>query len=291
MAFFRKSSTQADELARHHRSADYDLDAAVRGVLDELGLPLHRARQGRTKGWIAELGDAYVLLRPMAKEAVVGAMMPVGEYTDRPDLLEFLRRNLEHHLAYYADGIEPTEIAARIRLSMDPFDREALIQGVQALAEILEDRTESALVQRLREARGARGGEAAEETMRASAVTSFEQSLAEIGLTAVPGADADMYKVETTRGPIDAILHASGETWMLMHDLAYSYGVEDETILRWLLELSGGRGARLGLAQLPAGDALFAVTVLPARNLNASGLAWSLEQVLRLSDGYDQVRQ
>jgi hypothetical protein len=106
--------------------------------------------------------------------------------------------------------------------------------------------------------------------------------LDELELPAEPREDG--WRIDTSRGPLDAVLHPEGETWMLMQPLEFPYQRDDERLLRWMLDASGSRGARLGLRDAPDGLSVFTTIVLPASGLNAPALAYGVEQVLRLGE-------
>ena len=70
-----------------------------------------------------------------------------------------------------------------------------------------------------------------------------------------PSGRTKFWRIETSRGPLDVMLHPEGETWMLLQPLAFPYERDDERLLRWLLDASGSRGARLGLRDERTGRA------------------------------------
>jgi hypothetical protein len=70
MPLFRKSTSQADELARRRRPSlgRKELDQAVRVVVDEAGLPARRLKDG----WMVEFdSDVHIALRSFHREGVV----------------------------------------------------------------------------------------------------------------------------------------------------------------------------------------------------------------------------
>ena len=109
-------------------------------------------------------------------------------------------------------------------------------------------------------------------------------ALEELELSATQRAD-DVWRIDTSRGPLDVVLHPEGETWMLLQPLEFPYDRDDERLRRWLLDASGSRGARLGLSDEPEGLSVFSTTVLPASGMNTSSLAYGVEQVLRSNEG------
>lgn len=276
MPLFRKSTSQADELARRRRPSlgRKELDQAVRGVVDEAGLPARRLKDG----WMVELdADVQIALRSFHREGVVAGVMIVGETHGAEHMRQLLDFNLQHRLSYFTGSTGPPELDARVRIPVDPFDREGLLLGLQSLAELLDaivDEDMSGLVARIQSARRPAAG-APEPALR--------DALQELDLPATQRAD-DVWRIETSRGPLDVMLHPEGETWMLLQPLAFPYERDDERLLRWLLDASGSRGARLGLRDEPDGPSVFTTTVLAAGGLNTSALAYGVEQVLRLGE-------
>jgi hypothetical protein len=278
MPLFRKrTSTQADELARLRRPSvgRKELDQAVRSVVDEAGLPARRLKTA----WMVEFdADVHIALQPFHREGVVAGVMLVGETHGAEHMRELLTLNLEHRLSYFTGSTGPPELDARIRIPVDPFDREGLLLGLQSLAELLDaliDEDMGDLVARINDVR--RPPATAPEPALRSA-------LEELGMPAAQRAD-DVWRIDTTRGPLDVVLHPEGETWMLLQPLDFPYERDDERLLRWLLDASGSRGARLGLDDAPDGLSVFTTTVLPAGGMNTSALAYGVEQVLRLNEG------
>jgi hypothetical protein len=276
MPLFRKSTSQADELARRRRPSlgRKELDQAVRGVVDEAGLPARRLKDG----WMVEFdADVHIALRSFHREGVVAGVMIVGEAHGAEHMRQLLDFNLQHRLSYFTGSTGPPELDARVRIPVDPFDRDGLLLGLESLAELLDalvDEDLSGLAARIHGARTPAAG-APEPALR--------RALQELELPAAQRAD-DVWRIETSRGPLDVVLHPEGETWMLLQPLAFPYGRDDERLLRWLLDASGSRGARLGLSDEPDGLSAFIATVLPAAGLNTSSLAYGVEQVLRLGD-------
>jgi hypothetical protein len=276
MPLFRKRRTQADELARrrHPSLGPKELEQAVRGVVDEAGLTVRPLKSA----WMVEFdSDVHIALQPFHREGVVAGVMIVGETHGAAHIRELLEVNLEHRLSYFTGSTGPPELDARVRIPVDPFDRDGLLLGLQSLAELLDalvDEDMSELVARIRGARRPPAG-GPEPALRSA--------LEELGLPATQRAD-DVWRIETSRGPLDAMLHPEGETWMLLAPLAFPYDRDDERLLRWLLDASGSRGARLGLRDEPDGLSVFTAIVLPAGGLNASSLAYGVEQVLRLNE-------
>jgi hypothetical protein len=282
MPLFRKR-TQADELARRRSPSlgRKELTEAVRGVVEEAGLPVRKLKDA----WMVELdSDVQIALRPFADEGVVAGVMLVGKTHGVEHMLELLQVNLQHRLSYFTGSIGPPELDARIRIPVDPFDREGLLLGLQSLAELLDalvDENMSGLVARIRNAR--RPQPSPHDAARAAMRTSLD----ELELAGGPGDDEDIWRIETDGGALDAILHESGETWMLMHPLGIPWRQDDERMVRWMLDASGSRGARLGLADQPDGLRLYTALVLPTSGLNVSSLAYGVEQVVRLRDEVD----
>jgi hypothetical protein len=189
-------------------------------------------------------------------------------------LLDF---NLQHRLSYFTGSTGPPELDARVRIPVDPFDRDGLLLGLKSLAELLDalvDEDMSGLVARIEDARTPAAG-APEPALRSA--------LQELGLPETQRAD-DVWRLETSRGPLDVVLHPESETWMLLQPLAFPYERDDERLLRWMLDASGSRGARFGIADEPDGLSVFITTVLPAGGLNSSSLVYGVEQILRLGD-------
>jgi hypothetical protein len=276
MPLFRKRSTQADELARRRNPSlgRKELEQAVRGVADEAGLPVRPLKDG----WMVEFdSDVHIALRPFHREGVVAGVMIVGETHGVEHMRELIEVNVQHRLSYFTGSTGPPELDARVRIPVDPFDREGLLLGLQSLAELLDALVEedmSDLVARIRGARRPPAG-GPEPALRSA--------LEELELPVSQRAD-DVWRIDTSRGPLDAVLHAEGETWMLLQPLAFPYDRDDERLLRWLLDASGSRGARLGLRDEPDGLSVFTTIVLPAGGLNTSSLAYGVEQVLRLNE-------
>jgi hypothetical protein len=277
MPLFRKRSiTQADELARrrHPSLGRKELEQAVRGVVEEAGLPVRPLKDA----WMVEFdSDVHIALQPFHREGVVAGVMIVGETHGAQHMRELLAVNLEHRLSYFTGSTGPPELDARVRIPVDPFDREGLLLGLESLAELLDALVEedmSGLVARIRDVRQPPAG-GPEPALRSA--------LEELELPATQRAD-DVWRIDTSRGPLDIALHPEGETWMLLQPLAFPYGRDDERLLRWLLDASGSRGARLGLRDEPDGLSVFTTIVLPAAGLNSSSLAYGVEQVLRLNE-------
>jgi len=274
MSLFRKRS-QADELARRRRPSlgRKQLDEAVRGVVDEAGLPARRLQDA----WMVQFEtDVQIALQPFHREGVVAGVMIVGGTHGAEHIRELLGVNLQHRLSYFTGSTGPPELDARIRIPADPFDREGLLLGLQSLAELLDalvDENLSGLAARLRETR---------RPQSAPDAAALRGLLDELELPAEPREDG--WRIDTGRGPLDAVLHPEGETWMLMQPLEFPYQRDDERLLRWLLDASGSRGARLGLRDAPDGLSVFTTIVLPASGLNTSALAYGVEQVLRLGE-------
>src|SRR4051812_16410358 len=281
MPLFRKRTTQADELARRRRPSlgRKELDEAVRGVVDEAGLPARRLKSA----WMVEFdSEVRIALQPFHREGVVAGVMIVGQTHGAEHLRELLELNLEHRLSYFTGSTGPPELDARIRIPVDPFDREGLLLGLQSLAELLDslgDEDTGELVARIRGARRPPAG---------APEPAFRSALEALGLPASQRAD-DVWRIDTSRGPLDVVLHPEGETWMLLQPLHFPYDRDDERLLRWLLDASGSRGARLGLRDEPDGLSVFTATVLPAGGLNASSLAYGVEQVLRSNEGSEDA--
>src|SRR3954447_25617468 len=155
MPLFRKRTTQADDLARRRRPSlgRKELDQAVRGVVEEGGLPARRLKSA----WMVEFdSEVHIALQPFHREGVVAGVMIVGETHGAEHMRELLELNLQHRLSYFTGSTGPPELDARIRIPVDPFDREGLLLGLQSLAELLDelvDEDMSALVGRIRDAR------------------------------------------------------------------------------------------------------------------------------------------
>ena len=276
MPLFRKR-TQADELARRRRPSlgRKELSEAVRGVVDEAGLPANRLKDA----WAVEFDtDVHIALRPLADDGIVAGAMLLGKTHGVEHILELLDVNLQHRLSYFTGSTGPPELDARIRIPVDPFDREGLLLGLQALAELLDalvDDDMSSLVARIRDARGPLPGPDAARIAMQGALEALD----------LP---ADEGRIETSRGPLEAVLHESGETWMLLQPLEFPFRSDDERHLRWLLDASGARGARIGLHNTPEGLGVFTTIVLPASGLSPSSLAYGVEQMIRLGDECDE---
>ncbi len=135
--------------------------------------------------------------------------MIVGETHGAEHMRQLLDFNLQHRLSYFTGSTGPPELDARVRIPVDPFDREGLLLGLQSLAELLDaivDEDMSGLVARIRDARRPAAG-APEPALRGA--------LQELELPATQRAD-DVWRIETSRGPLDVMLHPEGETWMLL---------------------------------------------------------------------------
>jgi hypothetical protein len=283
MPLFNKHRTHADKLAKRRSriAGGGDLNAPLLELLGDLDL----AAEPLKDGWAVQLGPTQILLVGLPKEGVVTGMAPLGGMTAAEGMRGLLHANLEHKLGYFVGG-DPDEIDGRIQIPADPFDREGIVRGLEGLAEVLEaihDHDMSDVVARLREFRGRPDPDAA----RASATRTLRTSLGELELE-FSEREEGIWAIETERGVVDAILADSGASWMLMHQLRYEDGDKNPQILRWLLDASGARGARLGMADLPDGPNLFSVMVLPAGALSTAGVAYGMEQVLRLGDEMDR---
>jgi hypothetical protein len=242
--------------------------------VDEAGLAARRLKSARMVEFDA---DVHIALQPFHREGVVAGVMIIGETHGAEHMRELLEVNLQHRLSYFTGSTGPPELDARVRIPVDPFDREGLLLGLQSLAELLDalvDEDTSELVARIRAARRAPAG---------APGPALRSALEELELTGAQRAD-DVWRIETTRGLLDAVLHPEGETWMLLQPIEFEFDRSDEGLLCWLLDASGSRGARLGLRDEPDGPSVFATIVLPAGGLGASSLAYGVEQALRLGE-------
>jgi hypothetical protein len=148
---------------------------------------------------------------------------------------------------------------------------------------------DEALAERAREAREPPRGEAAEQEASARAAGAVSAALDTAGLASATDPErSGVWQVTVERGVVDAVLRDTGESLLLMHELEYAGGDDNVEILRWLLLASDWHSARLGLAPLPGGPGLFAACAVPAAALAPQGLAWGVEQVLRLAEDYDE---
>lgn len=287
MSLFQRSRTQADRLARRRarHATGEDLDPPLLELLDELGL----AHEKLERGWVVTLGPVQVLLMGVRKEGVVGGYAPLGPMTAVEGMRRLIHVNLEHSLGYFAAG-DPGEVSGRIQVPADPFDREGVVQGLEALAELLDAVRRDDFGEIRERLHAARRGEPDAQVARRQATRDLEAALGELELPGSPREDG-IWALDCERGLVDAVLADTGASWMLMHQLSFSSSDRDPNILRWLLDSSGRRGARLGLADLPDGPALFSVIVLPASALNTSKVAYGVEQVLRVGDEVDGLRE
>jgi hypothetical protein len=248
-------------------------------LLRELDLPA----KPLDDGWIVQLGEAEVGLLTVPREGVIAGMLPLPGVTEAEGLAEFLAFNLEQHLAYYAAAAEPPGLDARLRILAEPFEREAVLQGLEAMCDVAEGllgNDQRAVRDQLRAAR--RPVEPDEARRRAH--RALETGLSDLAIEGVRR-DDDSWELSTSRGPLSAVLDAAGETWMFTHALEYTDGLEDPVILRWLLVCSAGLASRLGFRR--GSDELFSAFVLATAGMNTWRLAYVLEDVLRLSDQYD----
>jgi hypothetical protein len=277
MPLFNKS--HADKLAkrRSRLAGGADPNPPLLDLLADLDLSAEPLKDG----WAVPFGSATILLLRLPNEGVITGMTPLGAMAAAEGMRKLLNANLEHKLAYFVGG-DPGEIDGRMQIPADPFEREAVIRGLEALAEILEaihSHEVRDVVARLRDLRGEPDADAA----RATATEALRTALGELELESSEREDG-IWAIATERGAVDAILADTGASWMLMQQLRYEDGDQNPQILRWLLDASGARGARLGMD----GPNLFSVMVLPTAGLSTAGVAYGMEQLLRLGDEMDR---
>jgi hypothetical protein len=284
MPLFHRNRTQAERLAKQRDGLRTGLD--INAALGELLADLDLSADLHPEGWVVQFGPIQVLLVGLRKEGMVSGIVPIGHVTAPEGMRRLLHANLDHTLGYVAGG-DPDEIDGRVKVPADPFDRDGVAHGLQAFAELLDttrDEDMSDLVRRLREGRGSLDEPS---VARERATRALETALSELD---VPGAEREdgIWRIETERGDVEAILADTGASWMLMHELRHERGDQDPEVLRWLLDASGARGARLGLADLPDGPHLFVTLVLPATSPSSSSVAYGLANVLNVGDEMDR---
>jgi hypothetical protein len=280
--FRRKPKTQGERLAAWRIDAipSRDFDAEIEALLTELDVSKERRRQG----WVATLGEAPLLLHWLDEDRVFTGLAFLDDTHDARELTELLRRNLDPWLLWYAlDDPDGDALAARFMLPFDTFDRAAALLAVETAAGLMGD---DAVAARARELRVPERGEMAEQAADARTREALAAGLEAAGLAA---AERDgVWEVEVERGVVQAIPRDTGESVLFMQELEYGDGTDHVPMLRWMLAASDWCGARLGLAPLPGEEGAFAACAVSAADLQPQGVAWGVEQIVRLADVYDE---
>jgi hypothetical protein len=278
--FRKKSQSQASRLASWRSdavSAKVD-DDELGPLFEELGVRAEHERGG----WVADVGGGRLFVTPIEHDTVLSGYLEVEDTHDPGELAALLERNLEPRLTWAALGdAGDGPLGIRFAVPLDGFDRDAVLLALESLSD--PDLSSSA-----REARSGARGEQEEQAAEHDARHRVHEALARVELSAEPGDKHGTWRIDTDHGPVEAVLRDTGESLLLMHELAYQGGDDNPEILRWLLLASDWGSARLGLARLPGGPGLFAACAIPALDLRPQALAWGVSQVLRLADDYDE---
>jgi hypothetical protein len=281
--FRRKPASQAERLAawRLDSIPSRDFSSELGELLAELGLDA----QTKRGVFIAELGDRPLFLNWLDDDRVLAGYIALSDTHDAGELTELLHRNLDPWLVWFALGdTDEDSLGARFKLPLDGFDRAAALLAVGTLAGLVDD---EAVAARARELRAGPAGEMEEQAAAARTSEALAAALEAAGLSGRD--DGGVWAIETERGTVQAIPRDTGESVLFMHEVAYDARPDDVAMLRWLLLASDSAGARLGLAPLPGGDGAFTAASVPAAELQPQAVAWGVEQVLRLSDAYDEA--
>ena len=290
MPLFRnKSQSQAERLASWRSKSLQRGGAADDGLaalLEELGAGFSEHR----KGMAVEVGGGLLFVGAIDDGTTLSGWSPFAGAADDPaELAGLLRRNLDPVLVWSSrsdvDGEE--ELGARFAVPLDGFERGAVLLALETMAASVGD---EALAGRARDARDRPRGEAAEQQANARTTEAMQVALDAVGLSAAVDPESPgIWSVTVERGVVTAILRDTGESVLLMHELAYGRGDDDLETLRWLLGACDWGSARLGLAELPGGPGLFAACAIPAAALEPQALAWGVGEVVLLADEYDRL--
>jgi hypothetical protein len=291
MPLFRKTSqSQAQRLASWRSQALQRGGGAADGLpalLEELGAIFSEHR----KGIVVEVGAGQLFVATIDGGTTLSGWSPIEDTRDATELAGLLERNLEPRLVWISRSAvgDDDELGARFAVPLDGFERGAVLLALETMAASLGD---EALAERARDARDRPRGEAAEQQANSRAAEAIKVALDAVGLDAEDDReDAGVWRVTTDRGVVNAILRDTGESLLLMHELAHR-GDEDEVdVLRWLLGACDWGSARLGLAPLPGGPGLFSACAVPAHALEPQALAWGVAEVLQLADEYDRLAE
>ena len=268
--FRKKSQSQTQRLAAWRPE--------LGPLLEEIGVPASEERDG----WVAEVGGGRLFMTPIENGAVLSGYLEAEDTHDTRELATLLQRNLEPRLTWAALGdAHKGPLGVRFAVPMEEFDREGVLLALEALGD-------AGVSPRAHDARDRARGEQAEQAADAAASERVHAALEASGQRAEPGERPGTWRLDSRRGPIEAVLRDTGESLLLMHELEYAAGDDNPEVLRWLLLASDWSSARLGLAPLPGGPGLFAACALPAHRLGARELTWAVGQILQLAADYDE---
>jgi hypothetical protein len=280
--FRKKPKSQGERLCawRIDQIPSRSFDPEIEALLAELDLPAEH----HPKGWAVSVGGGQLLLTWLDEDRVFSGFTFMNDTQDAVELVDLLRHNLDPWLLWYAlEDPDGDALGARFKLPFDSFDRPAALLAIETMASLMDD---DAAAARARELRLPERGEMAEQTANARARAALVAGLGAAGLEA---SESDgTWEVQVERGVVNAIPRDSGESVLFMHELAYEEGTENVAMLRWMLALSDWSGARIGLAELPGGEAAFAAAAVSAADLQPQAVAWGVEQVVRVADVYDE---
>ena len=281
--FRKKSQSQAERLASWRSDtlrAGERADDGLAPLLEELGADASEQR----RGWVVQLSGGPLFIATIDDGTTLSGWSPIEDSHDAGALARLLQRNLDPRLVW--TSLSDDELGARFAVPLDGFDHGAVLLALETMAATLGDEP---LAARARDAREPARGEAAEQEANARAADAVTAALDTLGLPyeADPGRSG-VWQVTVERGVVDAVLRDTGESLFLMHELEYAGGDDNVEVLRWLLLASDWCSARLGLAPLPGGPGLFAACAVPVGGPEPQALAWGVEQILRLSEDYDE---
>jgi hypothetical protein len=166
------------------------------------------------------------------------------DYSERPGPSPILvRANAASGLAWYEAGEDG--LSTRVQLPAESVDRTGLTLALGALR---------------REAGGPE-----ESPLESPPATQLEEALAQLpvdpsGIAVVPRGDIAELRLELEAG-----------------------STPDDALADWMLQMSGVRGARLGIDEAAT---LYAIAAIPARPVSPGGLAWAVGEVRALERLY-----